>query len=199
MVVVAVAQPDPADWSEPHRLPAIRADELAAVAAPVAPRPDSLAVLVVPDRVDPQQVNQVLAGFETVVLTHDARTAAAALAALAHPEHAPNSDAVPGARSPVNAGELVVDPDHHEATWQGRSVTLTGHERAMLHCLLRPPRSVWSYQRLHEQVWRGDYLGDPAMVHSAVKRLRNKLSLAGVPHKIVTVRGIGFRVDDPVS
>jgi two-component system, OmpR family, response regulator MtrA len=95
----------------------------------------------------------------------------------------------------VADGDLRVDPDQHESTWRGRGLPLTTHERVLLHCL-QPPRRVWTYQRLHERVWGGVYLGDPALVHSAVKRLRRKLALAGVTHQVVTVRGAGFRLED---
>ncbi|MGI8880822.1 MAG: winged helix-turn-helix domain-containing protein [Jatrophihabitans sp.] len=199
MVAAALPQPGPDVWPAAQPWPEAPVDALPPFLPAVPPAPDSLAVLVVPERVDAEQVNQVLAGFETVVLTHDARSAAAALSALAGPDPAIDPASPAAGRAPSASGELVLDPDHHEATWRGRSLALTAHERVMLHSLLSRPRQVWTYQRLHEDVWRGAYLGDPAMVHSAVKRLRHKLTLAGVPHRIVTVRGIGFRLDDAIS
>lgn len=199
MVAAAVPQPGPDAWPAAQPWPDDRVDALPPFQPAVPPVPDSLAVLVVPERVDAEQVNQVLTGFETVVLTHDARSAAAALTALAGADMAIDSASPSTGRAPAVAGGLVVDPDHHEATWQGRSLALTAHERVMLHSLMGEPRQIWTYQRIHEDVWRGAYLGDPAMVHSAVKRLRHKLTLAGVAHRIVTVRGIGFRLDDAIS
>ena len=154
----------------------------------------SVAVVVVSEGSTDPDMHSMLAQFGTVVVTHDARAGAAALAALS----ASDATAVTVLR-PADAltdGELRVDPDQHESTWRGHGLPLTSHERVLLHCLMQPPRRVWTYQRLHEKVWGGVYLGDPALVHSAVKRLRRKLARADVTHQVVTVRGAGFRLED---
>lgn len=57
--------------------------------------------------------------------------------------------------------------------------------------------SLWSYERLFASVWGGAYLGDTAILHSAVKRLRRKLrALPGGP-QVQTVRGVGYRLTAP--
>jgi hypothetical protein len=172
-VMVAVS---PADWA-PIRSPAA-----------------SVAVVVVPDDGSEPEMHSILAQFETVVMTHNARAGAAALAALTAADANKAISLRTGAA--LSDGDLRIDPDQHESTWRGRSLPLTTHERVLLHCLMRPPLRVWTYQQLHERVWGGVYLGDPALVHSAVKRLRRKLVLAGVTPQVVTVRGAGFRLED---
>ncbi|WP_410814574.1 winged helix-turn-helix domain-containing protein [Micromonospora sp. 067-2] len=98
---------------------------------------------------------------------------------------------------PVTWGELVVDPAGHLVTWRGDPLPLTRTERELLARLIGPPLVVWSYEQLFAAVWQGAYLGDSAIVHSAVKRLRHKLrSLPGGP-RVHTVRGVGYRLDPP--
>ncbi|NUT33601.1 MAG: winged helix-turn-helix transcriptional regulator [Hamadaea sp.] len=115
---------------------------------------------------------------------------AAALPAGARPAAAPSAAA--GDADPF--ASLVVDPAGHRATWHGRTLPLTRLELRMLGCLATPPGEVWSYQRLFSAVWGGVYLGDSAILHSAMKRLRGRLRTAGTELEVETVRGVGYRL-----
>ncbi|MET8349770.1 MULTISPECIES: winged helix-turn-helix domain-containing protein [unclassified Micromonospora] len=98
---------------------------------------------------------------------------------------------------PVSWGELVVDRAGHLVTWCGDPLPLTRTERELLARLIGPPLVVWSYEQLFAAIWNGAYLGDTAILHSAVKRLRHKLrALPGGP-RVHTVRGVGYRIDPP--
>ncbi|MEV4659156.1 winged helix-turn-helix domain-containing protein [Micromonospora sp. NPDC049301] len=102
-------------------------------------------------------------------------------------------------QGPVRWGELVIDRAGHLATWCGDPLPLTRTERELLARLIGPPLVVWSYEQLFAAVWSGAYLGDTAILHSAVKRLRHKLRrLPGGP-QVHTVRGVGYRIDPPPS
>ncbi|MCX5067884.1 winged helix-turn-helix domain-containing protein [Micromonospora lupini] len=97
----------------------------------------------------------------------------------------------------VSWGELVVDRAGHLVTWRGDPLPLTRNERELLARLVGPPLVVWSYEQLFAAVWAGAYLGDTAILHSAIKRLRHKLrGLPGGP-RVHTVRGVGYRLDPP--
>lgn len=109
------------------------------------------------------------------------------------PSEAPAAAAPTGSAADPFAG-LIVDPVGHRATWRGRPLPLTRLELRMLGCLATPPGEVWSYQRLFTAVWGGVYLGDSAILHSAMKRLRGKLRAAGTDLEIETVRGVGYRL-----
>lgn len=67
-------------------------------------------------------------------------------------------------------------------------------ELEVLACLAAAPGVVWSYERLHEAAWGSRYVGDRDSVYSLVKRLRRKLSDAGVELDLLAVRGIGFQL-----
>lgn len=149
---------------------------------------------------DREQLAALGASFPVVLVTADAHLAvdiareiadgpgAAAPAQVA--QVAPVASVVPVA--PV--ADLVVDPARHEATWLGHAVPLSRRERDILRCLLELPRRVWSHRELHERAWGGAYLGDPSLVHSALKRLRRKLRDSDVHLRIDAVRGVGFRL-----
>ncbi|MEV6704933.1 winged helix-turn-helix domain-containing protein [Micromonospora wenchangensis] len=110
------------------------------------------------------------------------------------PVPAPGPPPEPG---PVRCGDLVVDPARHLVTWRGEPLALTRLERELLARLAGDPGSVWSYERIFGSVWGGTWLGDAAILHSAVKRLRRKLrEVAGGP-QVQTVRGVGYRLAVP--
>jgi two-component system response regulator MtrA len=95
----------------------------------------------------------------------------------------------------MRLGDLSVDPAAHRVTWRDEPLALTRLERELLARLASSPVAVWTYERLFGSVWGGAYLGDTAILHSAVKRLRRKLrTIEGGPH-VQTVRGVGYRLD----
>jgi DNA-binding response OmpR family regulator len=98
---------------------------------------------------------------------------------------------------PVALGDLVVDQTAHLATWRGEPLALTRLERALLARLASPPVKVWTYERIFAAVWGGAYLGDTAILHSVVKRLRRKLRDIDDGPQVQTVRGIGYRLAVP--
>ncbi|MER7458910.1 winged helix-turn-helix domain-containing protein [Micromonospora sp. NPDC126480] len=121
----------------------------------------------------------------------------AELRAMLFPE--PSADLPPATtpasvEPPVRCGELVVDRPGHLVTWRGRPLALTRTERELLARLVSPPVRVWSYERLFASVWGGAYLGDTAILHSAMKRLRHKLRLLSGGPRVQTVRGVGYRL-----
>jgi two-component system, OmpR family, response regulator MtrA len=92
------------------------------------------------------------------------------------------------------ADELVVDERGRRVLVRGRPVALTRIECALVGHLAGPPGRVWTYERLFTTVWGGTYLGDNAILHSAVKRLRRKLREVDPTVELETVRGVGYRL-----
>jgi DNA-binding response OmpR family regulator len=96
--------------------------------------------------------------------------------------------------APAVFGDLVVDERSRQVLFEGRPLPLTRIECALLRHLNSAPVRVWTYERLYPAVWGGTYLGDNAILHAAVNRLRRKLRAAGGPVGIETVRGVGYRL-----
>ncbi|WP_432878676.1 winged helix-turn-helix domain-containing protein [Kribbella sp. CA-245084] len=121
-------------------------------------------------------------------------------AAPEHPEP-PEPDAVEAAvvRAPgeePGADVLTIDRARSVARWRDREIQLTDLEHDLLTRLMSTPLRVWSYDALHQTVWRDLNVRGTADVHSVVKRLRRKLDELGTTVTIDAVRGTGFRLTD---
>jgi DNA-binding response OmpR family regulator len=99
--------------------------------------------------------------------------------------------------APVEVGELVIDTAAHEATVRGELLPLRPLEHDLLAFLAASPRQVFSPEQLLEQVWGGAAdRQSPSTVAEHVYRLRQRLQHAGTTRpRIVTVRGVGYRLD----
>jgi DNA-binding response OmpR family regulator len=92
-------------------------------------------------------------------------------------------------------GALCIDLAAHEVTVDGRPVSLTQQEFALLRFLSQQRGRVFSRQQLLERVWGVDYYGSSRTVDIHVRRLRMKLGNA-VNH-LETVRGVGYKMKAP--
>ncbi len=81
---------------------------------------------------------------------------------------------------------------------RGEELELTKTEFRLLCELANQPNIVLSRDQLLEKVWGYDYLGDTRLVDAHVHRLRNKIEDDPQrPRLIVTVRGIGYKLQRP--
>ncbi|MFI5315324.1 MAG: response regulator [Myxococcota bacterium] len=88
-------------------------------------------------------------------------------------------------------GALRVDPDSHRASVEGRELTLTAKEFQLLVALMGRPGRVMTRERLLDEVWGSDITVTSRTIDTHLKRLREKLGVAG--DLIETVRGVGYR------
>jgi DNA-binding response OmpR family regulator len=100
----------------------------------------------------------------------------------------------PEAAGPLTIGDLVVDTRSRRVTVAGRSVDLTPKEFDLLALLASEPGTVFTRQQILESVWDAHWYGPTKTLDVHVAALRRKL---GAPDWIATVRGVGFRVEDP--
>ena len=93
-------------------------------------------------------------------------------------------------------GNLLMDLERRSVSVGDTLVELTRLEFDLLHRLLINPGRVLTRERLLEQAWGYEYVGDTRAVDSAVKRLRAKLrAVSDEADCIESVRGLGYRVD----
>src|SRR5205085_6403313 len=71
--------------------------------------------------------------------------------------------------------DLEMVPSQREATRQGEPLDLTAREYNLLELFMRHPRQVLSRERILQEVWGFDYLGDSNLVDVRIKYLRDKL------------------------
>ena len=90
---------------------------------------------------------------------------------------------------------IVVDPDRHTVSSEGRDVTLTAKEFLLLEYLLRHRGRVLSRDVLLTDVWGYRYTGGTRTVDVHVRRLREKLPL--LVDALVTVKQFGYKLIDP--
>lgn len=92
-------------------------------------------------------------------------------------------------------GALRVDPEHGTAEYAGADLRLTATEFRLLAALAATPGRLYSRAELIERALpESDIL--ERTLDSHLKNLRRKLAEAGASNLIVTVRGMGFRLDD---
>ncbi len=94
----------------------------------------------------------------------------------------------------LKVGSLVIDRAGHEATVDGRRVTLTAKEFALLAFLAAHRGRVFSREALLTRVWGARYDGGARTVDIHVRRLRAKLGFA-LP--LETLRGAGYKLRTP--
>jgi two-component system, OmpR family, response regulator MtrA len=93
-------------------------------------------------------------------------------------------------------GDLVVDSAAHRVHKADREVDVTVKEFAVLEELARHRGQALSRQQLLELVWGYDHLGDSRLVDMVVQRLRRKVEDDSArPRLVVTVRGVGYRLE----
>ena len=76
----------------------------------------------------------------------------------------------------------------------GRPVELTAKEYELLLLFLRNRNIALYRDRIYEEVWEGEFDPDSRTVDIHVQRLKKK---AGLEDSIVSVRGVGYRLEAP--
>jgi DNA-binding response OmpR family regulator len=95
-------------------------------------------------------------------------------------------------RSPLRAGELLVDVANHTATYAGCALHLTLTEIRLLAYLLAHAGSVVPAPMILQEVWGREHSQRPDVVRATAHRLRRKLEAAGAGDLLATVRGSGL-------
>ncbi len=94
------------------------------------------------------------------------------------------------------AADVVLDPIAHEVRRDGRVVHLRPKEYQLLAMLAAHPGRAYTRRQLLERVWGHDHHGDPRTIDVHVRWLRSKIEpRPDAPVHLVTVRGVGYRLD----
>jgi DNA-binding response OmpR family regulator len=109
-----------------------------------------------------------------------------------------NGGAGAGAPGLLRFGALAIDLAAHEVTLADRRVRMTAREFELLRVFAAHPRQVLGRDQLFELLW-GSW-GDRSAVSVYVRKLREKLEDdPAQPRMLVTVWGVGYRFDPPVT
>jgi DNA-binding response OmpR family regulator len=97
---------------------------------------------------------------------------------------------------PLVIGELAIDPSAHTVTLKGEPLELPPREFDLLHTLALDAGRVLSVDELLRRVWGAEYIGEPQVVYVHIRWLREKLEDdPHHPRRIVTVRGVGYKLE----
>ncbi len=101
--------------------------------------------------------------------------------------------------SVLNVGTLSANLMTREVVRSGRQIEMTPKEFSLLAFLMRAPGRVLTRTQILEQVW--GYHFDPGtnLVDVYIRRLRSKIDFEGEIPLIETLRGVGYRMQDPDS
>lgn len=92
-------------------------------------------------------------------------------------------------------GDIVMDLRTHTARRGETALTLTTTEWRLLECFLRHHGQVMTRQQILDYVWSYESDVRPTSVDVYVSYLRGKLKAGGRADPILTVRGIGYRLE----
>lgn len=92
----------------------------------------------------------------------------------------------------MTVGGLTVDASKHEVTYGGEPIRLTKREFDLLCYLVQNIDFVCSRERLMENVWGYDFLGQTNLVDVYIRYLRNKIDYRFHTELIRTIRGVGY-------
>jgi len=97
----------------------------------------------------------------------------------------------------LRAGAIVLDLRGHTARRGARTLDLTPTEWNLLEYLMRNQGQTLTRQQILDYVWSYEHDVQPQMVDVYISYLRRKLNESGERDPIVTVRGVGYRLEAP--
>jgi len=92
----------------------------------------------------------------------------------------------------LQSGKLCLDMSAHTVNFDGQEISLTKREFDLLEYLLRHQNIVVTREKLLDQVWGYEYIGDTNVVDVYIRYLRAKIDDPFNSHLIHTVRGVGY-------
>ncbi|NOU98160.1 response regulator [Paenibacillus sp. LMG 31456] len=95
----------------------------------------------------------------------------------------------------IQLGNAELRRTHLEVVHNGSRQTLPLKEFELLFKLAWHPNQIFTRNQLIEQIWGRDYAGDDRTVDVHIKRLRERFPDDTYPFTIVTVRGLGYKLE----
>ena len=91
---------------------------------------------------------------------------------------------------------LTLNRKTRQITRGQREIELTAKEFDLLEYLMTNPKQVLTRDRILEEVWGYDFMGDSNIIEVYIRYLRLKLEAEGEKRLIQTVRGVGYVLRD---
>ncbi len=94
-------------------------------------------------------------------------------------------------------GDLVIDPITHTVERGGQPIDLTPKAFALLEYMMYHPNQVITREMIEQHIWNYDFECESNVIDVYVRRLRRKIDDPFVVKMLITVRGIGYRLQSP--
>lgn len=95
----------------------------------------------------------------------------------------------------LSHGGLILDPDKHKVSLNGKPVALTVSEYKLLHVLMRSPGRVFSREELLRHFYDHEDAVIDRVIDVHIGKLRQKIEENPArPQYVLTVRGFGYRM-----
>lgn len=95
----------------------------------------------------------------------------------------------------IQAGPLRISRQSYEVSVGNKTLLLPLKEFELLSVLASRPNTVFTREMLLERVWGYDYEGDEQTLNVHIKRVRERLEKLTDEVKIMTVRGVGYKLE----
>jgi len=96
----------------------------------------------------------------------------------------------------VEFGDVRMNQTDFHMSASGERFTLPPKEFELLFKLASYPGKTFARDQLIEQIWGMDYEGDERTVDVHIKRLRDRFPEEQYRFRIVTIRGLGYRLEE---
>lgn len=95
----------------------------------------------------------------------------------------------------IALGRVVIDRQSYEVTAGRETLTLPLREFQLLSQLASQPGRIHTREQLISLIWGADYEGDSRTVDVHIKRLRERFEAYRDDFTIVTIRGLGYKLE----
>ncbi len=96
--------------------------------------------------------------------------------------------------TPVQSGNLTIDPKTYDATLDGNKLDLSPKEFALLYFLMKNAGQVFTRDTLIDRVWGQEAFVTTRTVDVHMRWLREHIEVdPSKPVRIVTIRGVGYK------
>ena len=108
----------------------------------------------------------------------------------------PTSDRSAEDAEVITSGDLSIDLTSHSATLGSEPLAMKPREFSLMALLAANRGRAFTRDQILERLWGHDYIGDSRTVDVHIRWLREKIEPEpSKPHRIVTIRGVGYRFD----
>ncbi|MPQ42175.1 response regulator transcription factor [Clostridium tarantellae] len=94
----------------------------------------------------------------------------------------------------ISFEDLIIDAQSYKVIYKNKELTMAPKEFKLLYYIAINNNKVFTREKLLNEVWGDDYLGDSRTVDVHIKRLREKLGKEN-EWKIKTIWGIGYKFE----